>query len=107
MSKELTIPNKYIHWTHPSMWKCDHCDIKYTNIIEWIFHRKVECPYWTVNPCAPDGRYGDSKKHRSCYRCGQCGHYYKKNECYAFKDVNGITITWGIRRPLPKKNKTK
>jgi hypothetical protein len=87
-------------WNDKKNWKCSRCDIKFTNDIEWIFHRKVNCPNMTRSEkrhAAPNGRYEDTKKNRQCYRCGRYGHYYRLKECYAFKDSKGNDITWGER----------
>ena len=89
----------------PENWKCVRCEIKFNNFNHWIFHRKVGCPKMTYsekNHVAPNGRYEDTKKNRQCYRCGRYGHYYRKRECYAFKDSEGEVITWG-ERCIPKR----
>ena len=95
---ESTKDLNFNDWNDPRNWKCGRCDIKFTNYNEWIFHRKVRCPNMTrheKNYVAPNGSYENTKKNRQCYRCGRYGHYFRRGECYAFKDVDGQKITWG------------
>ena len=92
----------------PENWKCVRCKIKFNNFNHWIFHRKVDCPNMTYREkklVAPDGRYEDTKKNRQCYRCGRRGHYYRRGQCYAFKDDKGEVITWGEPR-IPRNIKS-
>ena len=97
-------------WDNKKNWKCVRCKIKFDNMNHWIFHRKVGCPNMTGSEkrlVAPDGRYEDTKKNRQCYRCGRYGHYYRKGECYAFRDDDGKVITWGERSIPKRKNPPK
>tara|TARA_Y100001970_G_C13916520_1_gene691270 strand:- start:461 stop:781 length:321 start_codon:yes stop_codon:yes gene_type:complete len=87
-------------------WKCNHCNIEFTNKNEYQFHIHIECPnkittpfYMMENHCL------QSKKYRYCYRCGRLGHYYKKRECYATTDIDGNNITWGEKQSSKKKYK--
>ena len=87
-------------------YKCNNCNIEYTNKNEYYFHINVDCPkitktiyYMTEVLCLP------SKKYRSCYRCGRLGHYYEEKECYATKDIDGYDITWGTKQSSSKKYK--
>lgn len=82
----------------PRNWKCRRCDIKFTYYTEWIFHKKCDCPNTTGREkwyTSPNGSYEATKKSRQCYRCGRYGHYFRRGECYALKDTNGVDITWG------------
>ena len=91
----------------PGWFKCDSCNIEYTNENEYIFHTNVKCPKRTKTIYYMTVCHGASKKRSACYRCGRIGHYYRKKECYAIEDVDGNVITWGEARKLDRKNPQK
>ena len=88
--------------------KCNKCNIEYTNKNEYNFHIYVECPKRISTRYSLDLTETHcllSKKYRYCYRCGRLGHYYKKRECYATTDIDGNNITWGEKQSSKKKYK--
>jgi len=96
-----------IRYKEPNLYKCEDCNLSYVNKNEYIFHSEIECPERTRTPYYMTERHTASKKRSACYRCGRIGHYYRRNECYATKDVDGNLITWGHAKNLDREKPRK